>query len=153
MTQVETNFRLLYRRGMIALAAVTAVAAGGRLLWEWLTPKPEPALSARLTREYLNRFRQLGVVAIKRDDWDIDVVRADRDTLTFSWIHCPSSSWPPAPPDFDVERQGSRLNAYGKIDKDRVTFAEFHDAVANCLNVGLAQAAHANQANASWNQS
>jgi hypothetical protein len=71
-------FRKHYRRAMIGLVAVTAIAAGGKILWERFSPKPEPALSAQLTHQYFARFRHLGIIAIKKNHRE-SYVKVERD--------------------------------------------------------------------------
>lgn len=148
-------FRKHYRRGMIGLVAVTAIAAGGKLLWEQVSPKPEPTLSAQLTQQYLARFSHLGVTAMKREYHDsyVKVERGGKETLYVSELNCTVPDLPsgdPWPPTFDVEREGRQLNVYGPIDRKNFTLPEYHDAVARCLDAGLVDAAHADQAAVTW---
>lgn len=153
------RLRKSYKFLLISIIGFTGLAVGGKYLHEWLTPKPEPALSADLTKQYAHLFQRLDIREIKNGtNFCCDaptrhtiIKRAQKEALVLDSAKC-DGSMPEHPVTFEVTLDHGVILAFPEVDKGQFTYREYHDAVSSCLNQAIAEVQHTDAAHASWRQ-
>lgn len=144
-----------YKVLMLGIVAVTGIAIGGKFLYDWLHPVPEPTLSVDLTRQYARLFQKLDVQEIVngQDFWSSHWLRAAKRHKESNFYlqeddsdagDCPRTM------TFDVRLQGHSIVAFADVDKSRFTYQEYRAQVSRCLGTILAGVRHADAAVTSW---